>query len=324
MVSQLLNRFTTSIISNSIFRKIRIFLFLISVFILNACGSKDGKVLDTPTAGEINIAVDESFYPLLSAELDTFHALYKYAKINVKYVPEGEAFRLLLEDSVRFIVVTRNLTEREIPYFEKIKITPRYTKLATDAVAIIVHPSNNDTLQTYQSLKDILSGKVKVWKSNKSEIIPVFDNNYSGNFRYVTEKLQLSGNDLSPTIAAAKSNPEVIEYVKKTPGAIGFIGVNWISDGDDPATLKFLDGIKVVSLAERDTVSEEYYQPFQYAVALKKYPFTRDLQSVSREARAGLGTGLIAFFAGDKGQRIVLKAGLLPANAPIRLVSIKH
>ncbi|MBY0426384.1 MAG: substrate-binding domain-containing protein [Cytophagales bacterium] len=289
-----------------------------------SCGSQEGKVLDTPTTGEITIAVDESFYPLISAEMDTFHALYKYAKVNVRYVPEGEAFRLLLSDSVRLAVVTRNLTDKELPYFEKIKITPRMVKVATDAVAIIVHPSNSDTLQTFRSLQDILTGKSRVWPSNKANIIPVFDNNYSGNFRYVVERLGLDAKNISPSISAAKSNPEVIEYVKNTPGAIGFIGVNWISDGDDPVTLKFLNGIRVVSLAERDTVSEEYYPPFQYAVALKKYPFTRELQVVSREARSGLGTGLTAFFAGDKGQRIVLKAGLLPATAPIRLVSLKH
>lgn len=294
------------------------------ILFFNGCGSKDGKVLDTPTAGEISIAVDESFYPLMSAEMDTFHAIYKYAKVTVRYVPEGEAFRLLLEDSVRFAVVTRSLTDKELPYFEKVKITPRYTKIATDAIAIIIHPSNNDTLQTLESIKSILTGKTKTWKSNKSGIIPVFDNNYSGNFRFVTEKLGLTEQDLATNISAAKSNPEVIDYVKKTPGALGFIGVNWISDGDDPATLKFLEGLKVISLAERDTIAEEYYQPFQYAIALKKYPLARDLQAVSREARPGLGTGLISFLAGDKGQRIVLKAGLLPATAPIRLVSIKH
>ena len=35
---------------------------------------------------------------------------------------------------------------------------------------------------------------------------------------------------------------EVIKYVKEHPNAIGVIGVNWISDEDDPKVLDFLDG----------------------------------------------------------------------------------
>jgi phosphate transport system substrate-binding protein len=35
----------------------------------------------------------------------------------------------------------------------------------------------------------------------------------------------------------------------------------------------------------------------------------------------GLGNGFIAFAASDPGQRIVLKAGLLPAIAPVRIVN---
>ena len=44
---------------------------------------------------------------------------------------------------------------------------------------------------------------------------------------------------------------------------------------------------------------------------------------VSREARAGLGTGLASFLASERGQRIILKSGLVPATMPVRLVEIR-
>jgi phosphate transport system substrate-binding protein len=50
----------------------------------------------------------------------------------------------------------------------------------------------------------------------------------------------------------------------------------------------------------------------------------RTVYIISREARAGLGSGFTAFVAGDKGQRIILKSGLVPATAPIRIVEINN
>lgn len=288
------------------------------------CGNKDPKYSDTPTAGEITIAVDEAYKPIIETEMDTFHAFYKYAKVNVRYVPEGEAFRLLLADSVRLIIANRDLTKEERTVFETIKITPRVTPIATDALALICHPTQTDTLASLLKIKDILTGKLNKWKSNNADIIPVFVNNASSSFRYTMDTLKISKNEISNTLAAASSHEEVINYVKKNPGALGFIGVSWISDGDDPKTLQFIDGLRVISLAPKDTIPEEYYPPFQYAIALRSYPLCRSVKVISREARTGLGTGLTAFLASDKGQRIILKAGLLPANAPIRVVKLKQ
>ena len=39
--------------------------------------------------------------------------------------------------------------------------------------------------------------------------------------------------------------------------------------------------------------------------------------------RAGLASGFTAFVANDKGQRIILKTGVLPYTQPVRLVRLK-
>ena len=57
--------------------------------------------------------------------------------------------------------------------------------------------------------------------------------------------------------------------------------------------------------------------------ANKQYPFIRDVYTINRETFAGLGTGFTSFVAGDAGQRIILKMGMLPATLPIRLIKIK-
>ena len=94
-------------LTGRIFALLQGFFFVI---LLSACGNTNDRYTDTPTSGEITIAVDESFQPLIQAEVEAFMANYKYANITPLYRSEGEAVRMLLADSARLVVMTRQLT----------------------------------------------------------------------------------------------------------------------------------------------------------------------------------------------------------------------
>jgi phosphate transport system substrate-binding protein len=49
----------------------------------------------------------------------------------------------------------------------------------------------------------------------------------------------------------------------------------------------------------------------------------REVYTINRETFTGLGSGFIAFVAGEKGQRIILRAGMVPATMPVRLIQVK-
>jgi phosphate transport system substrate-binding protein len=72
------------------------------------------------------------------------------------------------------------------------------------------------------------------------------------------------------------------------------------------------------------STNDDYLKPYKAYIAMKKYPLSRNVYIISREARTGLGSGFLAYVASDKGQRIVLKSGLVPATAPVRLVEIRR
>jgi len=54
---------------------------------------------------------------------------------------------------------------------------------------------------------------------------------------------------------------------------------------------------------------------------LQRYPLQRNIYVISREARTGLGSGFASFVAGQKGQLIFYKSGLLPAKMQVRIVT---
>lgn len=292
-----------------------IFILLLSGL---ACNRQKSTETDTPTSGNITVAVDESLTPLLQAERDAFHALYKKANINMRFVSEAKAIELLLNDSVRMAIVTRRLTNEEEGVIKKRKISPQHITVAKEGVAIIANKSNPDSVLTWMQLRDLIStGKYEDMKTTTPMV--VFDDAQSGTVRYIKDSL-LQGRPYAKNSFAAGNSMSLVDYVAKTKNTFGLIGSSWISDLDDSTTVRFLKKIQVVSIS-RDS---ESYQPYQAYIAQKVYPLSRSVIVISQEPRSGLGTGFISFMSGDLGQRIVLKAGMVPAKMPLRVVSIKR
>lgn len=293
---------------------------------LFSCGGNDGKPqpTDTPTSGEVNVVIDESFQKLFDSQIFTFEAIYKNAKIHASYLPENEALTRMINDSCKVVVMCRDLTDKERKSFEAKNLFPISTKIAEDAIVLLVNPENTDTTLTVAQVKSILTGKDSLWKqlNDKSElegINVVFDNAGSANARYMRDTL-LEGKDFAKNVFAVKSNNEVIEYVSSHKNAIGFLSVNWISDMDDSTSTNILKKVKVVAIAKEE--GSKPVKAYQAFIKTKEYPFTRDVYMISRQTRAGLGMGFVSFVAGDKGQLMILKAGLIPAIAPVRLVEV--
>ncbi|MGC1244380.1 MAG: substrate-binding domain-containing protein [Chryseosolibacter sp.] len=295
------------------------------LLLITGCKDRDksGRVLDTPTAGFIKIAIDESLRPLMEAELSTFEALYTRADIEAFYYPEAEAIDALMMDSVRLAVVTRRFTAEEKAYFKNIQITPTELDVALSAVALITHRDNPDTLINMDQLRDLLQGKISQWSQlgskNKAGIEIVFDNPNSGLIRHLRDSVA-KVEKLPANTFAVENNGAVVDYVSQNENALGLIGLEWISDKDDSTSNSFMKRIRVMSVAGDST----HFKPYQAYLALKYYPLARKVTILSREARSGLGSGFMAFVASERGQRIVLKAGLVPVTMPLRVVEINR
>ena len=284
---------------------------------------KHGNLLDNPTTGSIKIAADESIRPLIEAELDSFLGAYQYASIKCTYTSEPEAMAALLNDSVRLSIVTRKLSESEMEVFNKVRIVPFQTVVARDGVAMILNRENPDSVIQFTDFQSMIQGKIVDWKnlnkqSNLGDIEVVFDNPRSGIIRYLNDSVQ-HFDKLPKNFYAVSSNSAVIDYVSKKKNAIGLIGLSWISDRDDATVKQFLKTIRVARVQK----DGDAVQPYQAYIANGEYPLRRHVYIISREARMGLGSGFTAYVAGDKGQRIVLKSGMVPATMPVRLVEFR-
>ncbi len=295
------------------------FYFLLSFVTLISLFSCSGSLnSDTHSAGKTVVYVEESFKPLFETSIDTFESLYAKADITAKYNSESNVIDMFFKSKTKTICISRDFTKEEKAQLKKNQVEVRSDKIAVDAVALIVNPENPDTLITIDQLKQILTGKDTIWNSLKTKINVVFDQENSANFHYLK---QLSDSKNLPlNVFAVKSNQEVISYVKTHKSALGVIGVNWVSDRDDFDVLDFLNGIKVVAVAK--TEKDEYFKPYQGFIYTKEYALTREVWMINKAKKSGLNTGLVLFMIGEKGQLLIQKCGLVPANSPVRLIQM--
>ena len=193
---------------------------------------------------------------------------------------------------------------------------------------MIVNRQNPDSIISLKDLSRILTGEVTEWSelypgSKLGKLQLVFDNPNSGTVRYAIDSI-CRGRPLAGSLHAQKSNAEVIDFVSQSPSAIGVIGVSWVGSESDSTNLSFSDRVTVMAVSREEKATEQNsYKPFQAYMALGDYPLMRDVYVILTDPRSGLASGFSTFLASDRGQRIILRAGLMPATQNVRIVNVR-
>ena len=286
-------------------------LSLLLFFCKDKDHASDGQTMLT---GSEVVMTDETLIPIIEDQIVVFESEYK-AKLNLVAKSETEVVNALLRDSVQVAVLARRLTDQELGAFKQRQIFPQTTHFAVDAVTLIRNRSDNDTLIELQDVIKFVKGQ-----SVPSISGLVFDNINSSTARYIAD---LAGVDALPenNIFSFNGNEEAIKYIAENKGMVGVVGLNWIAQPPS-AISDYINKISVLSV--KGIGGSEFVSPTQNNIAENKYPLARDLFVVDCQGFAGLGRGFSAFIAGERGQRIILKSGLLPVRIPGRKIITRN
>lgn len=291
------------------------------IFLATGCRSREKPIItDTPTNGVINISVDESFKPVIDEQVKMFEASFPDAKINVHYKPEAACLKDLIADSAtRLVIVTRGLNAKEERYFEdSMNYIPRWDKIATDAIAIVVNAASNDTVFTLKRLQDQLSGRM----GEKQTV--VFDGlSATSTVRFAIDSiLKGKGFDTS-VVKAVKNSTEVLNYVASDINAIGLVGISWIGNPEDTAQVNMLKKVKIAFVKCEICADSPYVKPSQLSILTKRYPLIRGLYYILKENYNGLGAGFVDFMQFERGQLIFKRAYLGSSKMGFAIRSVK-
>lgn len=290
------------------------YIFAVILVVVAVFSCKNGnKDAETILKGTSKIIVDESLKPIIEDQIAVFENSYD-AKINLITQSENECVLSLTKGVADIIVLPRQLTKEEEAIFKQKKIIPRSTQFAKDAIAFIRNKKSNDSLISVDNIVAFLGGKPSSIKGL------VFDNPNSSSANFIAK---LAGLNSLPDngVFSFKTNEEVIKYVAENDGMIGVVGVNWLSQ----PSLELMEVIKNINVLSVKAVnSDKYIYPSQENIATGLYPLARDLYIINCQGYEGLGMGFASFISGEKGQRIILKSGLVPVRIPGRNIKTRN
>jgi phosphate transport system substrate-binding protein len=284
-------------------------IFLLMFFGCSDTSSSKDVSTETTSNGTIRISVDESFQPVMMEQIKVFEASFPKAKIIADYKSEADCFRDLQNDSTRMIIVSRGLTDEETKsYKNKLEYKPLYAELAYDAIAVVIHNTNPDSVFSVDDLKGMLAGT-----SSKKYNVVVDGKSATSTVRYLIDSI-LRGTSLGQNVTAAKNSDDVVNHVANNPNSIGFVGTSWIANPQEEKQRDYLTKVKMALIECKSCDKDTYAKPSQQTIMFHQYPLVRGLHYVLKENMSGLGSGFVNFMSHERGQLIFRRAYLVPAK----------
>jgi len=295
----------------------RFFLSIVLILLIGIGGCK--KKDETATSGHRLLLTADPYVPLMQQEVEQFMSIYPEVKMEVRSASTREAVVLLLNDSVHSIVIDRQFNEEEQQVIRQAGIRIVENKIAEDGVAIIVHEQNPISSIRTESVRSIITNTVKNWSQIADvhwfgDIDFVLTSKNSGMYELHQKRIFLVSKPLEPTTIMSNQS-EVIKYVSTHPRSVGCVAASLAN-----VEIKQIKVIPVLAKS-REGIEKEYV-PRQQEIYNTLYPFHYSLYLYNAEAKTSVGVGFGALVLSNVGQKIIQRAGLVPASIPYRTIQL--
>ncbi len=232
--------------------------------------------------------------PIAQRAAEVFMDAHKDADLSVRGGGSGVGIASILDGSCDIADASRSIEPAEIKEGKKRGKNILPTVIAMDGIAPIVNPSNPVRGLTKEQIRDIYTGKYSNWSEvggPDEKIVVVSRDSSSGTFEAFTE-LVLNKEKVRPDAILQASNQAVATTVSGAPGAIGYVGLGYLSP-----RLKALavDGV----VASKATVHS------------RKYPVSRPLYMYTNGRPKGVVRRFLDFVRSKEGQKIVEEEGFV-------------
>ncbi|HIE13974.1 TPA: hypothetical protein EYP70_01740 [Candidatus Bathyarchaeota archaeon] len=184
-------------------------------------------------------------------------------------------------------------------------------KIATDGIAVIVHPSVTEGLEgslnlTIEEIGKIFAGVYSKWSEVREGLpdkeIMVFVREHGSGTRGTFEEFCMEpfGFEVKTGALEAPSNPAMRLSVEQTPYSIGYIGLGFVSGN-----------VEVVHVAKEK--GQPFYAPTYENIRRGVYPLSRYLYMVTNgiPESGSLIDRFIDFVKSPEGQKLVEQCGFI-------------
>jgi phosphate transport system substrate-binding protein len=281
-------------------------LALFALVALVACRPVEAGEPGTSGVAIQNVGSD-TIVNLALAWAETYQKEYPDVRIAVTGGGSGTGIAGLINGTVDIANASRQMKAEEIEKAQANGITPVEHVIASDAIAIVVHPSNPVDNLTLPQLSDIFSGKITNWSEVGGEGRPIVllsrESNSGTHVYFLEEVVRLGekGNEtlFSPDTLLMPSSEGISAEVRQNPNAIGYDGLGYVTPDQ-----------KTIAVAVN--ADGPFVKPSIDTVNRGVYPISRDLYMYTAGEPEGAIAEYLAWIRSPEGQVIVGDLGFVP------------
>ncbi len=253
-----------------------------------------GLMVSVPTFAAKNLTIKGSTTVLPISQFCAEVFMNKHSDVNISVAGGGSGVGIasLIDGTCDIADASRPIKDKEVKKAKENDIDVYENVVALDGIAVIVHPSNPVDELSKAQIKKIYTGKISNWKEvggKKMKITIISRDSASGTFETFNE-LALDKEKVRPDALLQASNQAVAQTVSRTPGAIGYVGLGYLSSSVKGIAL---DGV----------------EPTKENVVNGSYQFARKLFMYTDGKPKGLVKSFIDFVLSEEGQKLVKKSG---------------
>ncbi|SFL50220.1 phosphate ABC transporter substrate-binding protein [Halanaerobium salsuginis] len=245
----------------------------------------------------LTIQGSSTVLPIAQKAAEVYMEKNSSVDISVRGGGSGNGIAALIDGAVDIADASRFVKQTEVEAAVGNGIYPVPHRVAMDGIAVVINPANSVTELSLEDLMNIYTGKVTNWSEfggPDQEIVVISRDSSSGTFEVFNE-LVLEGNRLTQGALLQASNGAVAGVIADTEGAIGYVGLGYLSDS--------LKAVKVSGVL-----------PSNATVASGEYPIARPLFMFTNGWPEGLTSQFINFILSAEGQKIVKEQGFVPLH----------
>ncbi len=231
-------------------------------------------------------------------------------QISVTGGGSGTGLAALINGTVDIANASRRIKPEELEQAQQAGYEVREYVVASDAIAVVVHPENPVNQLTLEQIARIYKAEINNWAELGGEdrpIVRVSRETNSGTHVYFLESVIRLGNSKDKSIFSSDtlllpSSEGIIAEVRDNRNAIGYDGLGYITPE-----------VKVITVASEP--DGEYIYPTVATVMNDEYPISRDLYMYTHEERQGALKDYIDWILGEEAQEIVRELGFVPITS---------
>ena len=286
-------------------------VLLVSLIIgVVGCGNSDDTGGESELSGSINIIGSNTVTPLSSVWAEEFMKVNPKVSIAVSGPGSGAGIAALINGTTDICQASRQIKQKEIDEAKANNVEPYEIQVATDALSVVVHPSNLVSELTIAQLSAVYSGQITNWKEVGGEdatIVVLSRDTNSGTHVFFKEHVvQMKGLptenkelEYGPKVLLLPSTEEGVSEVAKNTKAIFYPGLGYVTD-------------EVKPLAVKKTADSAGVLPSVQTALDGTYPVARPLLFYTDRAPSGAIKTFVDYCLSPEGQAKVTEVGYVP------------